>query len=211
MSDTNNLTQKEKDNEISVGETVYVPTDYFYKVEKGQVTSISEDGKIATVKYDTVGSSSELVENLFKSESDALEEFRKRFGEQTELYLKDIKTLEDLILFPVFHNVSFNLDNRDWAAYEAYREKIIEFFGIDVSFLDMIGKGDGSPIIDIEKIVRCKDCKHYHQSTGFCEENSYFYDDEGLSCSPAESPNWTMFSDDDFCSYGERRNEAEDI
>lgn len=60
------------------------------------------------------------------------------------------------------------------------------------------------PTADVVEVIRCKDCKHYHQFTSFCEKNSYFYDDNGLSCSPADSPCWTMFADNDFCSYGER-------
>ena len=45
-------------------------------------------------------------------------------------------------------------------------------------------------------IVRCKDCKHYHEETGFCEEHS---------CFCKEDMEWNMFAEDDFCSYGERR------
>lgn len=63
---------------------------------------------------------------------------------------------------------------------------------------------EDTPTADVVEVVRCKDCKHYHQFTSFCEKNSYFYDDNGLSCSPADSPSWTMFADNDFCSYGER-------
>lgn len=44
--------------------------------------------------------------------------------------------------------------------------------------------------------VRCKECKHYHEETGFCEEHS---------CFCKEDMEWNMFAEDDFCSYGERR------
>lgn len=46
---------------------------------------------------------------------------------------------------------------------------------------------NGSPSIDI---VRCKECRYYHQLYG-CQKN----DDIDL-----------VTSDDDFCSYGERRD-----
>lgn len=52
----------------------------------------------------------------------------------------------------------------------------------------------------------CKECKHWHENTGFCEENSYFVDAAGDCCSPADSREWTMFDANDFCSRGERRN-----
>ena len=58
---------------------------------------------------------------------------------------------------------------------------------------------------DVEVVVRCRECKLWHEETGFCEKNSYFVDGDGVCCSPADSPNWTMFNPDDFCSYGERK------
>lgn len=54
-------------------------------------------------------------------------------------------------------------------------------------------------------VCYCKECKHWHEETGFCEENSYFVDAAGDCCSPAECRIWTMFDADDFCSKGERR------
>ena len=44
------------------------------------------------------------------------------------------------------------------------------------------------------KVVRCKDCKHWHEGTAWCDKHSHFDEDE-----------WNMFDADDFCSYGERR------
>lgn len=64
---------------------------------------------------------------------------------------------------------------------------------------------DTIPIVDSVKVVRCMECKNWHEETGFCEKHSYFVDRDGVCCSPADSPNWTMFDPDDFCSYGERK------
>lgn len=60
--------------------------------------------------------------------------------------------------------------------------------------------------IDAVPVVRCKDCKLWHEETGFCEKHSFFIDSDGVCCSPAESPNWTMTDPNDFCSYGERKD-----
>lgn len=57
------------------------------------------------------------------------------------------------------------------------------------------------------KVVFCMECKHYHEGTAYCDLNSYFVDSDGLCCSPAESPNWTMFDQLDYCSRGERRED----
>lgn len=48
-------------------------------------------------------------------------------------------------------------------------------------------------------LVRCKECKHWNEETGFCDEYSQFYY-EGMC--------WDVFKADDFCSYGERKNEG---
>ena len=54
---------------------------------------------------------------------------------------------------------------------------------------------DGAELYEVQKLVRCKDCKHR-------------YDDGWLE------PRWTCdflkdmcLKDDDFCSYGERKGE----
>ena len=73
----------------------------------------------------------------------------------------------------------------------------------------LIGLIEKAPTIDAVPVVRCRECKHWHEETGFCEKNSYFVDGDGVCCSPADSPNWTMFDPDDFCSYGERKEGAD--
>lgn len=57
----------------------------------------------------------------------------------------------------------------------------------------------------LDSIVQCRGCKHYHAETGYCDENSFFCDSEGMSCSHAESPNWTVWEENDWCSKGERK------
>jgi hypothetical protein len=60
-------------------------------------------------------------------------------------------------------------------------------------------------------VVRCKDCKHWHEETGWCYHHSHFVDSDGAACHPWESNDWKMLNADDFCSYGERKdNEAND-
>ncbi len=64
-----------------------------------------------------------------------------------------------------------------------------------------------APKENVVPVVRCGECKHWHQETGYCELHSYFHDSDNLSCSPAESSSWTMWDEKDFCSDGERRVE----
>ena len=50
------------------------------------------------------------------------------------------------------------------------------------------------PTVDAVEVVRCKDCKHYDKDALWCNINSYQFGEQ--------NPNWY---EDDFCSYGERR------
>ena len=56
------------------------------------------------------------------------------------------------------------------------------------------------PVVDAVEVVRCRDCRHWNEETGFCNLNSHFSMD-GLD--------WDVFNDDDFCSQGERKQMTE--
>ena len=60
------------------------------------------------------------------------------------------------------------------------------------------------PTVDAVEVVRCKDCKHWHEKTGWCYHHSHFVDSDGGACHPWESSDWKMLNEDDFCSCGER-------
>ena len=58
---------------------------------------------------------------------------------------------------------------------------------------------DDSPTIDAVPVVRCRECKHY--KTGVCLKIYY----DGLASRYA----WQERKPDDFCSYGERKEGAD--
>lgn len=65
---------------------------------------------------------------------------------------------------------------------------------------------EAAPSVDAVEVVRCKDCKHYDAEPRWCKRHSHFIDERGCACHPWESNDWLMFDEDDFCSYGERKN-----
>ena len=65
-----------------------------------------------------------------------------------------------------------------------------------------------APTISAVPVVRCWECKHYHAGTGWCDQLSYFQTPNGDPCSPAESMEWKMFQENDFCSMGQRKIET---
>ena len=52
-----------------------------------------------------------------------------------------------------------------------------------------------APTVDAISVVRCRDCKHWHKGTLFCDYMPYGEAQERV--------NWYA---DDFCSYGERKD-----
>ena len=58
---------------------------------------------------------------------------------------------------------------------------------------------DAQPTIDAVEVVRCKDCRHWHDhiTTTWCSR--------GAELRPQES-GWIKRKADDFCSYGERKD-----
>ena len=67
---------------------------------------------------------------------------------------------------------------------------IIEYSESDIGY--MIRK---RPTVDAVPVVRCRDCKHWHKETLFCDYTTYGEAQERV--------NWYA---DDFCSYGERKD-----
>ena len=58
---------------------------------------------------------------------------------------------------------------------------------------------DDSPTVDAVPVVRCRECKHY--KTGVCLKIYY----DGLASRYA----WQERKPDDFCSYGKRKEGAD--
>lgn len=55
-----------------------------------------------------------------------------------------------------------------------------------------------APTVDAVEVVRCRECKHWHKETLFCDYMPYGEAQERV--------NWYA---DDFCSYGERKDDGD--
>lgn len=64
---------------------------------------------------------------------------------------------------------------------------------------------EGIELVEYREIVYCRDCKHFDWSSMQCENDAVSTDHEGGA---SYSLN---FDCDDFCSYGERREDEEEI
>ena len=59
---------------------------------------------------------------------------------------------------------------------------------------------DLAPTVDAVPVVRCRECLYWDNITHFCHYHSRYYDG---------GRDWDRFKDYDFCSYGERKEGAD--
>lgn len=81
----------------------------------------------------------------------------------------------------------------------------VPYTGDQVSIYDIKDELKKLPAVDAVEVVRCKDCKHWHEELGWCDKHSHFTDADGEFCHPWESTEWKMFDAEHFCKDGERR------
>ena len=84
---------------------------------------------------------------------------------------------------------------------DAYKCEYYDKFSV----MDVCGMIEDAPTVDAVPVVRCKDCKHWHEETGWCTKHSHFIGCDGMACHPSQSSEWKMFDADYFCKDGERR------
>lgn len=68
------------------------------------------------------------------------------------------------------------------------------------------GLQESSAFFDVKSVVRCRNCKHWHEE-GWCDIHSHFQDPDGEFCHPWESREWKKFPAYYFCADGERREQ----
>lgn len=97
------------------------------------------------------------------------------------------------------------------------RERLLRKFNIDdmmnvngtlISLREARETISNFPAADAVPVVRCKDCKHYAPEIEYCGIHSHFVTRNGDFCYPDESSEWKTFSQEDYCSQGERKNDA---
>ena len=85
------------------------------------------------------------------------------------------------------------LIDADKLSEDAFEVQTQEYGNIEVVGLDAI---DSMVTVDAEPVVRCKDCKHNGTWQCHMEYDEYH---------PEADIHHEMHGDDDFCSYGERK------
>lgn len=122
-----------KENEVKIGQTVYFQEHWSGAIQEAKVTDIlpMEDqkrypGKKYAELECRIGTCGALLENIYPSMKACQEAVRKTFIEKVEKYKAEIKTVRDLIIFPLEHTVSDAEEYSNDAARRAYKERAEE-------------------------------------------------------------------------------------
>lgn len=122
-----------KENEVKIGQTVYFQEHWSGAIQEAKVTDIlpMEDQKrypgkkYAQLKC-RIGTCGASLENIYPSFKACEGAVRKTFIENVEKYKAEMKTVRDLIIFPLEHTVSDAEEYSNDAARRAYKERAEE-------------------------------------------------------------------------------------
>lgn len=137
-----------------------------------------------------------------------LEAENKQLRHERDQVVKDLKDYEDIGLEPEKIKEILNAVNGGLAAKNGiWCPKCGDALDIDIVngilAIDCFGYGEYTPVSELMKlhlndavpVVRCKDCKHSFERSGRKPFGCYLHGKNGI----------TLHDGDDFCSYGERK------
>lgn len=122
-----------KEKDVKIGQTVYFREHWSGNIYKAKVANIeiaddqsrSPGKKYAELKCE-LGTCWAAIENLYPSFKDCETAVLKTFADEVAKYKAEIKTIRDLIIFPLKHTVSYAEEYSDNAARQAYKERAAE-------------------------------------------------------------------------------------
>lgn len=124
--------RKFADNEI-----VYVNSTYNI-AEKCKITKfVQKESRVNKPVYalqslDNLSSFAATEECIFKTKEDAIKSYEESANKLIEKYRNEIKTLEDLIKFPLSHCIACGEEYTEEEANEAYKIRAKEIIGIEI-------------------------------------------------------------------------------
>lgn len=115
------------------GSTVYANSTW-NKAEKctvnGYVKNESSTGKNVYMLSSMNGTFGATEDCVFETKDEAYQALIDESTKVVNGYKSEIKTLKDLLMFPLSHCISCGEEYTDWDAQKAYKERIMEITGI---------------------------------------------------------------------------------
>lgn len=146
---------------MNIGDTAYYYEHWSDSIEKCKIEELKEiDGvkaaevrSIGTVDIEgeiicnTYGTSTRRMKDLYPSLTAAYDAYFKKSIENTRKYKDEIKTIQDLVAFPLNHCLNGS-EYTDYDAKTAYKQKAKELLGIEFDERDNVVENEDTDEIE---------------------------------------------------------------
>lgn len=136
---------------MNIGDIVYFYEHWSHAIEKCEIIKFKEIDDVKAVEVKSIGSvdkngniicksygtSTRRIEDLYPSYKAIYDALEKKSQDRTMKYMEEIKTIKDLIEFPLLHCLNGD-EYTDYDAKKAYKQKVSEMFGVEFSDQDQI-------------------------------------------------------------------------
>ena len=127
---------------LKVGDTCYFKDHWTEGFIKGIIICVNDDDYVIEVHhtvnhfgeklYDRVGTQGAKKDETFETIEELVAYSENKSQKQVDLYLQEIKTIEDFIQFPLNHCINGN-EYTDYDALTAYKQKAASLFNVTIS------------------------------------------------------------------------------
>jgi len=128
-------------NKINVNDTVYIYEHWSQGIIRASVVECLENAYEIKCKEfvdkqgnrisSSYGNMTVTINNIWKTVEEAFNEIEKRKLDEVSKYCDEIKTIEDLVLFPIRHCLNGE-EYTNYEALKAYKKRAKELLNIDI-------------------------------------------------------------------------------
>ena len=117
-------------NEVAIGKSVYYEEPWSRCIEMAKIIGIIDD-TVVKLKCEPYGTRNYPIDKLYITVDELQENMKKEFAKNVSALKGSIKTVEDLIIFPLMHCLCGE-EYTEHEAIHAYKAKAKELLNIDL-------------------------------------------------------------------------------
>lgn len=117
-------------NEVKIGKSVYYQEPWSRCIEIAKIIEIIDD-TVVKLKCETYGTRNYPIDKLYTSVDELKKAIKEKFANDVQALKNSIKTIEDLLIFPLLHCLCGE-EYTEYEAIHAYKAKAKELLNIDL-------------------------------------------------------------------------------
>lgn len=117
-------------NEVKIGKSVYYQEPWSRCIEIAKIIEIIDD-TVVKLKCETYGTRNYPIDKLYTSVDELEKAIKEKFANDVQALKDSIKTIEDLLIFPLLHCLCGE-EYTEHEAIHAYKAKAKELLNIDL-------------------------------------------------------------------------------